>query len=175
MFKGTALALALICASFPGPATGQQQESRSTPCLTTLPPNPPFVPSAPYSSLTHNSSDFRYGTDALWTALPADGKWPAFGKEEDGWVYRTKLIFWQRGFDWHQESEPKLINTGKRLDGEAPTVAVAHANAVFIPGSHAAGIMTGLDIPKTGCWEITAHYQGHDLSFVVSVEPETRH
>jgi hypothetical protein len=38
-------------------------------------------------------------------------------------------------------------------------------------------MMTLIDIPKTGCWEITAHYKGHDLSFVVSVErnPTNRH
>jgi hypothetical protein len=36
-------------------------------------------------------------------------------------------------------------------------------------------MMTLIDIPKTGCWEITAHYKGHDLSFVVSVEPESQH
>lgn len=27
--------------------------------------------------------------------------------------------------------------------------------------------MALIDIPKAGCWEITAHYKGHDLSFVV--------
>jgi hypothetical protein len=174
MFKGTALALVLICASFPGPAVGQQQESQSTQCLTTLAPNPPFVPPAPNFSASPDSQ-FWYGSDALWTALQYDGKWPAFGKEEDGWVYRTKLVFWHRGFDWRKESEPKLIVTGKRLDGDAPTVAVAHANAVFLPTREDAGIMTLIDIPKAGCWEITAHYKGHDLSFVVSVEPQTRH
>jgi hypothetical protein len=34
-------------------------------------------------------------------ALRIDGEWPVFGKEkeEDGWVYRTKLVFWRRDFD----------------------------------------------------------------------------
>jgi hypothetical protein len=145
----------------------------SAQCLTTLAPNPSFVPSAPYPSMAPNSL-FWYGTDALWTALQVDGKWPIFGTEKDGWVYRTKLIFWRRGFDWRKQTEPKLIVTGKRLDGDAPTLAVARANAVFVPSREAAGMMTLVDIPKAGCWEITAHYDGHDLSFIVSVEPENR-
>ena len=143
----------------------------SAQCPTTLAPSHPFVPPAPYFSIAAYSS-FWYGTDALWTALPTDGRWPVFGKKEDGWVYRTKLVYWHRGFDWRTETEPKLTITGKRLDGEAPTFAVAHANAVFLPSREGAGMMTLIDIPKAGCWEITAHYKGHDLSFVVSVEPE---
>jgi hypothetical protein len=141
----------------------------SAQCLTTLPPSPPFTPPAPYLTDAPEGS-FWYGSNVLWTQLPIDGKWRAATHEEDGSIFRTKLMFWQRGFDWRNETEPKLIVTGKRLDGAAPTVAVAHANAVFIPSRDAAGIMTMIDIPKMGCWEITAHYKGHDLSFVVSVE-----
>ena len=143
----------------------------SAQCLTTLAANPPFVPPAPYPSVAPKST-FWFGSDDLWTTLEFDGKWTAYAKGENGWVYQNKLVFWQRGFDWLKETEPKLIVTGKRLDGDAPTIAVAHANAVFIPSREAAGIMTLISVPKTGCWEITAHYKGHDLSFVVSVDPE---
>jgi hypothetical protein len=143
-------------------------------CLTTLSPNPAFVPPAPYPSAAPRST-FWIGSDDLWTALEFGGKWTAYGKEEDGCVFQTKLVFWQRGFDWRKETEPKLIVTGKRLDGDAPTIAVAHANAVFLPSREGAGMMTLISIPATGCWEVTAHYKGHDLSFVVSVEPEARH
>src|SRR5579872_1286288 len=169
MFMRIVLVVVFIFLTFPSLAFSQQHNQSA--CLTTLAPNPPFVPAAPYFSAAPDSQ-FWYGSDTLWTALPIDGKWPAFGKEEDGWVYRTKLVFWQRGFDWRKETEPKLIITGKRVDGDAPTIAVAQANAVFLPSREGAGMMTLVDIPKTGCWEITAHYKGHDLSFVVSVEPK---
>jgi hypothetical protein len=142
-------------------------------CLTTLTPNPQFVPPAPYPSTPPNSR-FWYGSDELWTALEIGGKWQAYANGENGWVFQNKLVFWRRGFDWRKEPEPKLILTGKRLDGDAPTVAVAHANAVFLPSHENAGMMTLISIPTTGCWEITAHYQGHDLSFVVSVETESQ-
>jgi hypothetical protein len=39
------------------------------------------------------------------------------------------------------------------------------------PGMMPPGMMTGLDVPTAGCWELTAHYRGHTVNFVVSVEP----
>jgi hypothetical protein len=101
----------------------------SAQCLTTLIPNPPFVPPAPYWSSAPDGG-FWYGTDALWTLLADDGKWHMQGN-----VYTTKLVFWRRRFDSRKEPEPKLIITGKRLDGDAPSIAVAHANAVFVTGN----------------------------------------
>jgi hypothetical protein len=116
---------------------------------------------------------FWFGTDDLWTALGTAGKWKMVdhGKEA---LLTTKLVFWGRGFDWRKELEPRLILTGKRLDGDAPSIAVAHANAVFVsgkPGTMPPGMMTGVDVPTAGCWEFTAHYRGHTLTFVVSVDP----
>jgi hypothetical protein len=141
----------------------------SAQCLTTLPPNPSFVPPKPYETTAPNNT-FWYGTDALWTALNANGKWESERNTSKDGVYSTKLVFWSRDFDWHTEPEPKLILTGKRLDGDSPSIAVAHANPVYVTG-HKVAIMTLVTIPTTGCWEITAHYNGHTLSFVVSVEP----
>jgi hypothetical protein len=143
----------------------------SAQCLTTLPPNPPFVPPITYPSGGLAAGMFWYGTDALWTSLSFDGKWKA---AKDGKAFE-KLVFWRRGFDWRKEIEPELIVTGKRLDGEAPSIAVAHASAVFVtdkPGYMPPGMMTGIDIPTVGCWEITAHYGGHTLTFIISVERE---
>src|SRR5260370_24776224 len=141
----------------------------SAQCLTTLAPNPPFVPPIQYPAGAAASGTFWYGTDELWTAQSVDGKW-----KMEGAVYTTKLVFWGRRFDWRKENEPKLIVTGKRLDGDAPSIAVSHANAVFVPGKPGMmppGMMTLLDVPTAGCWELTAHYRGHTLTFVVSVEP----
>jgi hypothetical protein len=108
----------------------------SAQCLTTLAPNPPFVPPAPYPSSAPDGR-FWYGTDALWTALDVDGKWHMQDNALNGKGCRAKLIFWRRrGFEWRKELEPKLIITGKRPDGDAPSVAVAHANAVFVTGQH---------------------------------------
>ena len=143
-------------------------------CLTTLPPDPPFVPPIRYPAGSLASGTFWYGTDALWTTLSFDGKRKP-GNYGEGTAYTTKLVFWTRDFDWRKELEPKLIITGKRLDGDAPSIAIAHANTVFVPGNRPGmmppGMMTGIDIPTAGCWEITAHYRRHTLTFIVSVEP----
>jgi hypothetical protein len=146
----------------------------SAQCLTTLPPNPPFVPPVQYPPDGLAAGTFWYGTDALWTALRVDGTWKE-SPESKGKGYFEKLVFWRRGFDWRKEIKPKLIVTGKRLDGDAPSIAEAHASAVFVtdkPGYMPPGMMTGIDLPTAGCWEITAHYGGHTLTFIISVELE---
>ena len=147
------------------PALGHPEAA----CLTTLPPNPPFIPPAEYTSMHQSDGGFWYGTDALWTQLDADGVWHTTDNVDKRGGYVTKLIFWRRGLDWRKEPEPKLILTARRLDGDSPTVAEAGASAVFINGSPA--MMTGTRIPTTGCWEVNAYYRGHTLTFVVSVQP----
>lgn len=112
---------------------------------------------------------FWYGTDALWTRLGSAGVWHIKNNVDEHNGYATKLVFWRKGFDWREEAEPALIVTARRLDGDSPSVAVAHANAVFVTGNTPA-MMTGIRIPSPGCWEVTGHYSGHTLSFTVSVE-----
>jgi hypothetical protein len=113
---------------------------------------------------------FWYGTDALWTQLDAGGVWRLNGNVDKRGGYATKLVFWRRGFDWRKEPEPDLILTARRVDGDAPSVAVAHANAVFVTGNTPA-MMSGIRIPTAGCWEVSGHYGGRTLTFIVSVEP----
>jgi hypothetical protein len=141
----------------------------SAQCLTTLTPNPVFVPPAPYP-LSAPDGQFWYGTDMLWTTLNIDGKWHMQDNVLHGKGYRTKLVFSRLGFDWHKELQPKFIVTSKRLDAKAPLVPAEPANAVFLP-CNAPAIMTAIDIPTAGCWELTARYNGQTLTFIVSVEP----
>lgn len=136
----------------------------SAQCLNTRAPNPPFVPPAPYASSAPDRQ-FWYGSDALWTLLGVKGKWHMTGD-----IYPTKLVFWRRGFDLREEPEPKLVIAGRRLDGDAPSRVVKHANAVFVTGNRPA-MMTAFDIPSVGCWELTAHYNDHTLTFIVSIVP----
>ncbi len=140
-----------------------------TECFTTLPPSPAFTPTAPYDSVHPSANMFWYGTDALWTQLGANGVWHIENNADKSGGYATKLVFWRKGFDWRQEHEPALIVTARRVDGDSPSVAVAHANAVFLT-SNTPAMMTGIRIPTAGCWEVTGHYGGHTLSFIVSVK-----
>jgi hypothetical protein len=128
-------------------------------CLTTLPSNPPFVPPAPYP--TDASDGFWYGSDALWTKLPFHGDWATAGK------MGQKLFVWSRGYDWRTARQPQLIVTGKRLDGDAPPIAVAGGTNAGIGGTYA--MLTMVRFPTGGCWELTSYHEGHALTFVVSV------
>jgi hypothetical protein len=143
----------------------------SAQCQVTRPSDPPYVPPAEYAFPRPNPSFFAYGNDGLWTLLQVDGKWVAYGKDGDGWVYQNKLTFWHRGFNW-LKNQPTLTVTAKRLDGDAPTVTVGDASAVDLPNRDSGGMMTLLAVPTVGCWEVTARYEGNELSFVVSVEPK---
>jgi hypothetical protein len=103
--------------------------------------------------------------------LTVEGSWKIPGNVlESNGGYRTKLTYWRRGFDWHSEPEPELVVFAKRLDRTARTVAAEPAHAVFIT-TEKPGIMTAIDIPSAGCWEIAAQYKGQKLSYVVSVQP----
>lgn len=139
-------------------------------CPVTKPSVQPFVPPPPYWT-DPRADGFWYGTESLWTLLAVQGTWNIHSNvlEEKG-GYRTKLIYWRKGFDWRREPQPGLIVIAKRLDREAPQVAADPARAVFVT-TERPGMMTGIDIPSTGCWELTAQYRGHQLSFVVLVQP----
>lgn len=140
-------------------------------CPVTRPPAQAFVPPPPYWT-DPGPGRFWYGTESLWTLLAVDGTWNVHGNvlESEG-GYRTKLTYWRRGFDWRKEPEPKLIITARRLDSDAPSVTATRANVVFVTGRAPAAMMTGIDIPTAGCWEIAAQYNGHKLSYIVSVQP----
>jgi hypothetical protein len=125
-------------------------------CLTTLPPDSPFTPPAPYDSMRAADGEFWYGTAALWTKLSVDGVWHTEHNVDRNGGYVTKLIFWSRAFDSRKEHEPQLILTAKRLDGDAPQIAQVAGVTVFVLGKP--GIMIGVHIPTPGCWEVSTHY-----------------
>jgi hypothetical protein len=125
----------------------------------------PFVPPSPYSTGQH---EFLYGSPALWTVLHAEWHVHSGGK----------LPYFRQGYDWMKEKEPRLTVVARRLDGNAPLVWNGWANNGSIEGRGPAGMfmVTGLDIPSPGCWEIAAHYaESRDkiqtLTYTVWVEP----
>ncbi len=156
-------------------SASQVQEHRvrkETPeaCPVTKPRAQPFVPPPPYWT-NHGPDQFWYGTESLWTLLGVDGVWHMHNNvSENKGFYTTKLTYWRQGFDWRREPKPALAVSAKRLDREAPIVAADHSNAVFVTTNKPA-MMTGIDIPSNGCWEIEAKYHDENLSFIVSVEP----
>jgi hypothetical protein len=135
-------------------------------CPITKPSDHPFVPPPPYDP-NAGINEFLYGTPALWTLIYPDWHVHSGGK----------LPFFRQGYDWMKEPAPRLTVVARKLDGEAPLVWSDWANNASIEGRGMAGkfMVTGIDIPAPGCWEIAAHYVAPNyiqtLTYTVWVEP----
>jgi len=97
-----------------------------------------------------------------------DGKWRALPRNPTG--YTQKLWFSKQGYNGYDDPNPKLTVTGRRLDGFAPPLVASRATNAYHEDFNW-GMLVGVDIPAPGCWEITGQIDGHELSFVVWVEP----
>jgi hypothetical protein len=139
-------------------------------CPVTKPLAHPFVPPAPYPSQTIPDG-FWFGTEKLWIQLPTDGTWkglPHYRPTDT--AFRNKLFWWREGYDWHNNAQPMLKVTGKRLDSPAPPLVTdGHANAGWTGDSNHSFIVSGIDIPTLGCWKITGRFEDAELSFVIWV------
>jgi len=138
-------------------------------CAVTTPPNPPFVPPAPYRP---NPSDehFWYGTNELWTLLPVENVWRLDRRNNEG--YRNKLFLWQEGWDRRKEPYPPgpdIPVVLKRLDANMPPITSQGGTNAFFDNTWA--MLTMLEIPTEGCWEVTAFHKGDKLTFVLSILP----
>jgi hypothetical protein len=143
-------------------------------CAITRPPHPPYTPPRPYPSKLPNNW-FWFGTDKLWVGLPPDGTWSLGHYEPTNPAFRQKLIWYRNGYKAKVEPKSRLTVIGKRLDAWAPPMEVDGPNAAWGSGHPEEPFMTvGLNIPTTGCWEITGQYGEDKLSFVVWVEDGTR-
>ena len=134
-------------------------------CPMTPPPNPAFVPPEPYPA-TDPSGGYWYGTNELWTQLQPDGTWSGLTKSESG--YGNKLALWHEGYSQKEEPQPEITLSAQQLDGEARVEPYIHGTNAFHP-DYGQFMMTGIELPTLGCWEITAEYRNASLSFVVWV------
>jgi hypothetical protein len=140
-----------------------------TTCPITSAPTLAFTPPAPYPATppARYVGQFWYGTPELWTMLGAGGTWS--GLPHSDAPYTQKVFWWRQGYNAVVEQKPHLTVTGRRLDAAAaPLVASSATNASADFGD---AMLVGVDLPTLGCWEITGHYNGHELSFVVWVAP----
>jgi hypothetical protein len=107
-------------------------------------------------------ADHWHGTESLAVRLPVDGVWPTTAP---GHLIAVKLIWRSAGFKPGMESN--LDVTVKPLNGARATAVVlgtTNANAESFGGW---AMMTGIDFPNAGCWEITGRYRSQELRFVV--------
>ena len=138
-------------------------------CPVTKAATHPFVPPPPYPAKPRVDS-FWFGTDRLWTSLPVSGTWRLGHYRPDDPTFRQKLFFWRQGFNPHTDLQPKLTVSGKRIDTQAPPLQTDG------PGNNGwtkddQFIVTGINFPTAGCWEVTGHYGKDELTFVIWVSP----
>ena len=134
-------------------------------CPVTRPPDPPFVPPAPHP--VKEAGRFWLGTNALWTSLFEDGIWRGLvspsGTRDKFWWWREG---WEFDTDW-RDSDPGLIITARRIDKHAPPVRAPDVTNAQEGSGWA--MLTVLEIPTSGCWEITGNYRSEHVSMVVWV------
>lgn len=139
-------------------------------CPTTKAPAPVFVPPAPYNS-SPLSGGFLLGSAPLWTFVNI---YDFSQSHPEGRPYAFKLVYWHPGLNWHHTDEADALNVvARRLDApSAPVVFAQRSNMVGHFSAEApdeVAIMTGLDLPSGGCWEIAADFRGERLNYVISL------
>lgn len=152
------------------PTTIPEITSKDPPadCPITTTGNLSFEAPAPYSPNAPWPNEFWFGSEHLWTALPADGVWSALPDNPEG--YTQKIFWWSSLFSLKDELEPELVVFGERLDAKAPPLKVSRATNAFAKDIGLA-MLIGVDFPTLGCWKITGQYKKTGLDFVVWVAP----
>jgi hypothetical protein len=111
--------------------------------------------------------NYWFGTLKLYTQINTDGEvWAGLPKTDLG--YTQKTFWWREGYQPSREPIPQIYVTGERLDGPGSFGFGPGTNA-SAGGDFGSAMLVGIDIPTTGCWELTARYYAHSLRYVVWV------
>lgn len=145
-------------------------ESRIPPanCPVTTAEASSFKAPEPYSLSAPWEGFFWHGTEGLWTALRNDGIWRGLPKTSDG--YTQKIMWWSSSYSLKDELEPALLVSGRRLDGDASALRFYGATNAFADDIGEA-MLTGVEFPTLGCWEVRGGYKKTELTFVVWIAP----
>jgi hypothetical protein len=103
-----------------------------------------------------------YGSESFAVQLSPDGTWPTTAP---GARIAVKLFWWSAGFKPGMESN--LVVTLKELNGAAVNAVVSRATNAHAESLGGWTMLTGIDFPDAGCWEVTGRYLGQELKFVV--------
>ena len=116
------------------------------------------------------SSGQWYGGESFAVQLPENGIWPT---TPGGAQLAVKLFWWSAGFKPGMESN--LTVTLKELRGAPMSAVVSEPTNAYAESLGGWTMLTGIDFPAPGCWEITGRFLGQELKFVVeTVESAAR-
>jgi len=109
-----------------------------------------------------------YGPEGGLRVFINEGGWVDLPQDEHGYFNK---VFWKYpGYSVTEDPRPDLKVSGKQLDGTATFIEKGPAtNAFGNPDLLGDAILTGVSIPKPGCWQLTGEYRESQLTFVVWV------
>jgi hypothetical protein len=96
----------------------------------------------------------------------SDGVWR--GVESSEGVF-DKVFWWSTQWEWRTDHRPDLTLTIRSLDSAVPPVTSFGATNAHNPDDIEHAMLTGVQLPTRGCWEITGEFKGRSLSYVVWV------
>jgi hypothetical protein len=132
-----------------------------------------YTRAAPANQLDDGTGDtLVLGPWKLWTHLPDKGAWNGLQHYSPGDpTFRQKIFFWREVYNLRIESRPHLIVTGRRPDATAPPLVFGGASNGWTEDKEHPFMVTGVNFPTLGCWEVTGDYHGDKLTFVVWLGP----
>ncbi|MBI5878400.1 MAG: hypothetical protein HZB53_12195 [Chloroflexi bacterium] len=160
------IAAPAILSATPTPTVAAVFSNVPATCPITRPPNPAFVPPAPWPA-EPVGGDFWIGTPELWTSVSSTGMWIRLPHNPTG--YSQKIPVWKPNYSAQLEPQPKLTITGKRLDVAAPSYVTSGGTNACHSDFGGCVMMWGVDLPSLGCWKLTIEHASYELSFVVWV------
>jgi hypothetical protein len=162
---GTVATPSRTATSTPTAASATAGESAASVCHPTL-PIPVFVAPPPFPAKPPAYYGAAwYGSEHLWTMLDTSGEtWEGLPSTAAG--YGQKTWWWSVDWSMRTELEPAISVTGRRLDGPGTFEAGPGTNGTADFGT---AMLVGVDVPTTGCWELTGRYRSASLSYVVLV------
>jgi hypothetical protein len=135
-------------------------------CAVTEPPQSVFVPPPPFNPAPELGA-FYFGSDDFWTILPDNGVWQT---QHDQPTYdRRKISWFSKGFFWLSGDESNLKVKARKVDGSYEAVDGGRATNGFIEARQESFMLSSIEFPSTGCWEITAQFHGQELKFTLLV------
>lgn len=169
--RPTVLILAAACLATPIVAVGQQHLDN---CPITKPyqdGSTLFVPPWPYPQ-NPGEGDFWYGSDKLWTKLPASGTWQGSPDWFDppGRHIKQKLAFFRDGYSPASDLQPpRLSILVRRLDETTAQIGFGPPRTAWQDDLEHPFISTDIWFGSVGCWEIQADYADAEITFVVRI------
>ena len=104
-------------------------------------------------------SENWYGSEALAVMVPGHRAWGTTGPNA---LIAVKLFWWSAGLKPGMESNLKV--SIKNLDGKPNDAVVSDPTNAHAESLGGWTMLTGIDFPSAGCWEITGEYFGQALT-----------